>query len=110
MASFLKLLFLFLFINISLEGTKTKVENLFKEYNGEIYSGYLDTLIEGNQLFYIYYPSQTNPSTDPVLLWLNGGPGCSSLFGMLGEIGPVTTDNFSGEFKLNPYAWNMETN
>ena len=110
MASIFKLLFLFLFINISLEGTKTKVDNLFKEYNGEIYSGYLDTLIEGNQLFYIYYPSQTSPSTDPVLLWLNGGPGCSSLFGMLGEIGPVTTDNFSGELKLNPYSWNMETN
>ena len=45
-----------------------------------------------------------------MLLWLNGGPGCSSLFGMLGEIGPVTTDNFSGELKLNKYSWNMETN
>jgi serine carboxypeptidase-like clade 2 len=29
---------------------------------------------------------------------------------MLGEIGPFTTDNFSGEFKLNPYSWNMELN
>ncbi len=29
---------------------------------------------------------------------------------MLGEIGPVTTDNFSGELKLNKYSWNVETN
>ena len=110
MSSFLKILFLFSIINISFEGTKTKVENLFPDYKKDVYSGYLDTLIKGNKLFYVYYPSQTNPSTDPVLLWLNGGPGCSSLFGMLGEIGPVTTDNFSGELKLNKYSWNMETN
>ena len=109
-AYFIKILFLISIINISLEGSKTKVLDLFPDYKGEIYSGYLDTLIEGNKLFYVYYPSQTNPSTDPVLLWLNGGPGCSSLFGMLGEIGPVTTDNYSGEFKLNPYSWNTELN
>ena len=109
-ASLFKFLFLFSIIKISLEGTKTKVEDLFPDYKKDIYSGYLNTLIEGNNLFYVYYPSQTNPSKDPVLLWLNGGPGCSSLFGMLGEIGPVTTDNFSGELKLNKYSWNMETN
>ena len=107
---FLKQFLFFLFINKSLEGTKTKVQDLFPEYEKDVYSGYLNTLKEGDKLFYIYYPSQTNPSTDPVLLWLNGGPGCSSLFGMLGEVGPVTTDNFSGELKLNPYSWNMETN
>ena len=107
---FLKILLLLLIINITLEGTKNRVEDLFSDYKKDIYSGYLDTLIDGNQLFYVYFPSQTNPSTDPVLLWLNGGPGCSSLFGMLGEIGLITTDNFSGEFKLNQYSWNMQIN
>ena len=111
MSNFLiKLLLLLSIINISFEGTKTKVEDLFPDYKKDIYSGYLDTLITGNRLFYVFYPSQSNPGTDPVLLWLNGGPGCSSLFGMLGEIGPVTTDNFSGELKLNPYSWNMQVN
>jgi carboxypeptidase C (cathepsin A) len=94
----------------SLLGTKNEVKNLFPEYTKTIYSGYLNTLIEGNNLFYIYIPSQKNPSIDRILLWLNGGPGCSSLFGMLGEIGPIVTDNFSGIFKFNPYSWNLESN
>ena len=111
MSDFLIIIFIiFSIVNISLQGTKKEVKDLFPDYKGEIYSGYLDTLIKGNQLFYVYCPSQTNPSSDPVLLWLNGGPGCSSLFGMLAEIGPVTTDHFTGEFKLNQYSWNTQLN
>lgn len=106
----IKLIFILYILPISFEGTKNKVKDLFKEYTKDIYSGYLNTLIEGNKLFYIYIPSQRDPSTDRILLWLNGGPGCSSLFGMLGEIGPVTTDNYSGKFNLNPYSWNLQAN
>lgn len=41
-------------------------------------------------------------------MWLNGGPGCSSLIGGFFELGPFTlTRNDSGEFELieNPYSW-----
>ena len=103
--------FLLSIFQLTKQGTKTKVTNLFPQYNKDIYSGYLDTLIDGNKLFYVYYPSQSeNPSKDPVILWLNGGPGCSSLFGMLNEVGPVVTDHFSGVFKYNNYSWNMNAN
>ena len=106
----IKCLLILQIIQITLGGTKVKVEDLFPVYKKDIYSGYLNTLIDGNNLFYVYFPSQRDPSTDRVLLWLNGGPGCSSLFGMLAEIGPVTSDNYGGEFKLNPYSWNLEAN
>ena len=93
-------------------GTKNKVENLFGDlYSKEIYSGYLETDIPKNELFYIFVPSQSNTSsTDPVLLWLNGGPFCSSLFGLLGEIGPVIAGFFTGYFEKNEYSWNKKTN
>ena len=98
-------------LNFSLQATRNKVDKLFGDlYSGDIYSGYLKTKIEGNELFYVYAPSQNNPSSDPVILWLNGGPGCSSLFGFLAEVGPVTSDNFADEFKKNPFSWNNNAN
>ena len=89
-----------------------KVNDLFNgAYNKDIYSGWLQTDIPGNEIFYIFTPSQSPSSeTDPVALWLNGGPGCSSLLGLLSEIGPVVTDLFTGVFKVNEHAWNLNAN
>ena len=85
-----------------------KVEDLFNGlYKKDIYSGYLKTDVEGNELFYVFTPSQSSPLNDPLFLWLNGGPGCSSLFGLLTEIGPVTAVPFENRFQLNEYSWNM---
>jgi len=96
---------------LSNTATKEKVEDLFNElYSGEVYSGYLQTTIQGDELFYIYMPSQNQDPNAPLMLWLNGGPGCSSLFGLLAEIGPVTEDNFAGKYEVNPYSWNKEVN
>ena len=102
---------LILLLKYSYEGTKKEVIDLFDgQYDYPVYSGYLNTLVDGNELFYIYFPSQNNPETVPVLLWLNGGPGCSSLFGFISEIGPVVNDNFGGKFIKNEYSWNKNLN
>ncbi|KPP65096.1 Lysosomal protective protein precursor-like [Scleropages formosus] len=56
------------------------------------YSGYLN--VTGNKhLHYWFVESQGDPGTDPVVLWLNGGPGCSSLDGFLTEHGPFLIAN-----------------
>ena len=69
------------------------------------YSGYLDDDEEDKHLFYWFFESRNDPENDPVVLWLNGGPGCSSLTGLFMELGPssITEDI---EVKYNPASWN----
>lgn len=62
--------------------------------NVSIYSGYLSTDKAGRQIHYMFVQANvSDPSAAPLTLWLNGGPGCSSLIGMLQEIGPFLVGN-----------------
>ncbi|THY68808.1 carboxypeptidase Y-like protein A [Aureobasidium pullulans] len=69
------------------------------------YSGYLDDEEDDKHLFYWFFESRNDPKNDPVILWLNGGPGCSSLTGLFMELGPSSI-NKDGSLKYNPSSWN----
>ncbi|KAK2596159.1 carboxypeptidase C [Conoideocrella luteorostrata] len=74
------------------------------------YSGYLDDDDTDKHLFYWFFESRSNPSKDPVVLWLNGGPGCSSFIGLFDELGPSTIPNSDLKPVSNPYSWNSNAN
>jgi carboxypeptidase C (cathepsin A) len=54
-------------------------------------------------MFYWFFESQR--TKDPLLLWLTGGPGCSSLIAALYENGPFVFDTESTRLRANPYSW-----
>jgi len=68
-------------------------------------AGFIQVDAKSNANLYFYYlQSQNKPATDPVVLWLQGGPGCSSLFGLFVENGPFIIKE-DGSFTANPYSW-----
>lgn len=71
----------------------------------EQYTGYLDVEELGKHFFYWFFESRNDPKTDPVILWLNGGPGCSSSTGLFFELGPSSI-NATLQPEFNPYSWN----
>ncbi|KAK9040122.1 hypothetical protein V6N11_015299 [Hibiscus sabdariffa] len=74
------------------------------------FSGYVDVDYNKHKsLFYYFVEAETDPASKPLVLWLNGGPGCSSLgVGAFSETGPFRPN---GEVLVrNYYSWNREAN
>ncbi|XP_038984500.1 serine carboxypeptidase 1-like [Phoenix dactylifera] len=76
------------------------------------YAGYVTVDPEaGRALFYYFVESPQDPSTKPLVLWLNGGPGCSSLGGgAMVELGPFGVNSDGRTLYANIYAWNNVAN
>ncbi|XP_068309823.1 serine carboxypeptidase 24 isoform X1 [Pyrus communis] len=76
------------------------------------FSGYV-TVNEhhGRALFYWLTEAATCPQEKPLVLWLNGGPGCSSVaYGASEELGPFRINRTCSSLYLNKYSWNREAN
>ncbi|KAK4414504.1 Serine carboxypeptidase-like 40 [Sesamum alatum] len=65
----------------------------------------------GRALYYYFVEAHKSHNSLPLLLWLNGGPGCSSLaFGAMTEIGPFRVHSDGKTLYKNKYAWNHAAN
>jgi cathepsin A (carboxypeptidase C) len=63
----------------------------------------------GDDMFYWLFKSRGSPETDPLVIWLTGGPGCASEVALFYENGPYTIND---DLTLNPNAqsWNKVSN
>ena len=62
---------------------------------------------EGTELYFTFATSSNDPTSDPVSLWLNGGPGASSVaYGFWTEHGPFRLSENGTVVELYEHAWN----
>ncbi|XP_042052075.1 serine carboxypeptidase-like 45 isoform X1 [Salvia splendens] len=74
------------------------------------YSGYI-SVDEKQQRLYFYYfvEAESEAASKPLVLWLNGGPGCSSIgAGAFSEHGPFQPS--ANSLVKNHYSWNKVAN
>lgn len=70
------------------------------------YAGFVETT-PGKHMYFWYFPAQNQNPEAPLLIWLQGGPGGSSLFGLFAENGPFSIDE-NLELVHRPTTWNKE--
>ncbi|XP_024009668.1 serine carboxypeptidase-like 21 isoform X1 [Eutrema salsugineum] len=92
----------------------TKLPGFNGSFPSKHYAGYVAIYKERNKnLWYYFVESERNASGDPVVLWLNGGPGCSSMDGFIYEHGPFNFDptkTKSQLLHLNRFSWSKVSN
>lgn len=64
----------------------------------------------GNELFFWFFPSKNPAASNEITVWLNGGPGCSSMGGLLQENGPFLWQPGTYSPQRNPFSWTNLTN
>jgi len=75
-------------------------------WNRTSYAGFFETS-EAKSMFFWFFPTQSAKKDAPLLIWLQGGPGGSSMFGLFAEMGPF---GLSEDLKLvpRPESWNTD--
>uniref|UniRef100_A0A8D0G6Y4 Probable serine carboxypeptidase CPVL n=1 Tax=Sphenodon punctatus TaxID=8508 RepID=A0A8D0G6Y4_SPHPU len=75
------------------EGRQLSLVGPLPGANVKSYSGYLTVnKTHDSNLFFWFFPAQVQPDNAPVLLWLQGGPGGTSMFGLFVEHGPYAVN------------------
>jgi len=75
------------------------------------YSGFLDSNANGtHHLFYWLFRTHDPNDTAPLVVWLNGGPGASSMFGNFLENGPLMIQENTTEVPNNTYDFLVGNN
>jgi len=77
-------------------------------------TGYLDAGSDAKYFYYLARSRSREPNLDPLILWMTGGPGCSSILALLSENGPCRVDGRNADkgwsLSKNPWSWNEAAN
>ena len=92
----------------------TSLPGLPADWAGNHYAGMIDSDDKGGgRLFYGFFErdeeNPAGPKATPLLIWLNGGPGSSSLLGFMQEAGPLLVGQ-GGALVENPWSWTKVAN
>jgi carboxypeptidase C (cathepsin A) len=81
------------------------------------YAGYVHlppNALEGQNYpihtFFWFFEARSKPTTSPLSIWLQGGPGSPTVVAAVSENGPCSVSNDSESTVLNPWSWNNEVN
>ncbi|XP_069853330.1 probable serine carboxypeptidase CPVL [Dipodomys merriami] len=87
------------------EGKRLSLVIPFQGIKVKSFSGYITVNKTYNSnLFFWFFPAQIEPNDAPVVLWLQGGPGGSSMFGLFVEHGPyLVTRNMT--VRARHFSW-----
>jgi len=62
------------------------------------------------QYFFWLFEAKVQPESAPLLMWLSGGPGCSSQLALFAENGPCRVDKDGTRTHPNPASWHNAAN
>jgi len=102
------LVFVFLFALLSAEDDFVESLPNFGKLNQTNYAGFVEVGSHGANMFYWFTASNKDATASnqltPFIIWINGGPGASSLTGLMVENGPYAL-NPDGSTYINKYSW-----
>lgn len=72
-------------------------------------SGYIKVSSKSEYFFWLF-ESKNDPANDPLIMWLSGGPGCSSQLALFAENGPCSVNDDGTGTVINPHSWHNNAN
>lgn len=74
-------------------------------YGESQWTGTID-VTDSHRLFFWFFDSRNDPVNDPIIIWMNGGPGGSSMLGLFNELGACWLEPGANTTIPNDFAWN----